>query len=184
MLTPACHHCWLYCTFTCNQLLVVGCSDRCCCAVCLSACVPACFVAEFLLPLFFANSGIRTNIGTLDSGRYWAITLAITAIACFAKFTPACFVGKLVTKKEWRFCVTLGLLMNTRGLVEVIALNIGLTMVGWGVLGAGEGAGVGDWAGSSGVSGGGAGGEERGGGVPTGWQCRNMPAACRHLRHR
>lgn len=85
---------------------------------------------EFLLPLFFANSGIRTDIGTLDSGRYWAITLAITGIACFAKFTPACLVGKLVTKREWRFCVTLGLLMNTRGLVEVIALNIGLTMVG------------------------------------------------------
>lgn len=62
-------------------------------------------------------------------GRYWAITLAITGIACFAKFTPACFVGKLVTKRDWRFCVTLGLLMNTRGLVEVIALNIGLTMV-------------------------------------------------------
>jgi hypothetical protein len=38
-------------------------------------------------------------------------------------------VGKLVTKRDWRFCTALGLLMNTRGLVEVIALNIGLTMV-------------------------------------------------------
>lgn len=90
-----------------------------------------CFVAagEVLLPLFFANSGIRTDIGTLDSGRYWAITLAIIGVACFAKFTPTCLVGKLVTKRDWRFCVALGLLMNTRGLVEVIALNIGLSMV-------------------------------------------------------
>lgn len=79
--------------------------------------------------MFFANSGIRTDIGTLDSARYWGITLAIIGIACFAKFTPTCLVGKLVTKRDWRFCVTLGLLMNTRGLVEVIALNIGLSMV-------------------------------------------------------
>jgi Kef-type K+ transport system membrane component KefB len=105
-------------------------------AVCLSVRLSIwLFAAEFLLPLFFANSGIRTDIGTLDSGRYWAITIAITAIACFAKFTPSCLVGKLVTKREWRFCVTLGLLMNTRGLVEVIALNIGLTMVGAGLWG-------------------------------------------------
>lgn len=47
-------------------------------------------------------------------------------------------MGKLVTKRDWRFCVTLGLLMNTRGLVEVIALNIGLTMVrGGGAAGGG-----------------------------------------------
>lgn len=88
--------------------------------------------------MFFANSGIRTDIGTLGSGRYWAITLAIIGIACFAKFTPTCLVGKLVTKCDWRFCVTLGLLMNTRGLVEVIALNIGLSMVR-GLLGSGLG---------------------------------------------
>lgn len=85
--------------------------------------------AEVLLPLFFANSGIRTDIGTLSSGRYWAFTLAITALACFAKFTPVCLMSKLVTGRDWRFCVAMGLLMNTRGLVEVIALNIGLSMV-------------------------------------------------------
>lgn len=84
---------------------------------------------EVLLPLFFATSGIRTDIGTLDSGRYWAITVAVIVMACFAKFAPTCLMGKLVTKRDWRFCVSLGLLMNTRGLVEIIALNIGLSMV-------------------------------------------------------
>jgi hypothetical protein len=38
-------------------------------------------------------------------------------------------MSKLVTKRDWRFCTAMGLLMNTRGLVEVIALNIGLSMV-------------------------------------------------------
>jgi Kef-type K+ transport system membrane component KefB len=82
-----------------------------------------------LLPLFFANSGIRTDIGSLSTARHWGITLCIICIACFAKFTPTCLMSKLVTKRDWRFCAAMGLLMNTRGLVEVIALNIGLTMV-------------------------------------------------------
>ncbi|KAF8071287.1 CHX17 [Scenedesmus sp. PABB004] len=85
-------------------------------------------VTEVMLPLFFANSGIRTDIGTLSGAAAWGITAAITGIACFAKFTPACLVGKAVTRRPWRFCVALGLLMNTRGLVEIIALNIGLSM--------------------------------------------------------
>lgn len=85
-------------------------------------------VTEVFLPLFFANSGIRTDLGSLSSARHWGITLAIICIACFAKFTPTCLVSKLVTKRDWRFCVAMGLLMNTRGLVEVIALNIGLSM--------------------------------------------------------
>jgi Kef-type K+ transport system membrane component KefB len=85
--------------------------------------------AEVLLPLFFANSGIRTDIGSLSTARHWGITLAIICIACFAKFTPTCLMSKLVTKRDWRFCTAMGLLMNTRGLVEVIALNIGLSMV-------------------------------------------------------
>lgn len=94
----------------------------------LHCCLPH-SAAEVLLPLYFANSGIKTNIGTLDSGRYWGITLAIIAIACVAKFLPACLCSKLVTGRGWRFCVSMGVLMNTRGLVEVIALNVGLSMV-------------------------------------------------------
>lgn len=81
------------------------------------------------MPLFFANSGIRTDIGALSTARHWGVTLAIVCIACFAKFVPTCLMSKVVTKRDWRFCTAMGLLMNTRGLVEVIALNIGLTMV-------------------------------------------------------
>jgi Kef-type K+ transport system membrane component KefB len=88
-----------------------------------------CVAAEVFLPLFFANSGIRTDIGSLSTARHWGITLAIICIACFAKFAPTCLMSKAVTRRDWRFCVAMGLLMNTRGLVEVIALNIGLSMV-------------------------------------------------------
>jgi Kef-type K+ transport system membrane component KefB len=87
------------------------------------------FAEEVLLPLYFANSGIRTNIGTLDTGRYWGITLAIILIATCAKFVPACLVTKWISGRSWRFSATIGVLMNTRGLVELIALNIGLSLV-------------------------------------------------------
>mmetsp|Transcript_5550 Transcript_5550/g.13807 ORF Transcript_5550/g.13807 Transcript_5550/m.13807 type:complete len:533 (-) Transcript_5550:284-1882(-) len=83
---------------------------------------------DFLLPLFFASSGIRTNIGTLDTARYWGITLAIILIATVAKFVPSALVTRLLGRRSWRFSATVGLLMNTRGLVEIIALNIGLSL--------------------------------------------------------
>lgn len=85
-------------------------------------------VKEFLLPLYFANSGIRTNIGTLDTARYWGITVAIICLAVLGKFTAGCLASKVLTKRSWRFCTTVGLFMNTRGLVEIIALNVGLQL--------------------------------------------------------
>jgi hypothetical protein len=47
-------------------------------------------------------------------------------MACVAKFVPSILVSKIVTRKSWGFCASLGILMNTRGLVELIVLNIGL----------------------------------------------------------
>lgn len=47
-------------------------------------------------------------------------------MACIAKFVPSILVSKIVTRKSWGFCASLGILMNTRGLVELIVLNIGL----------------------------------------------------------
>jgi Kef-type K+ transport system membrane component KefB len=86
--------------------------------------------AELLLPLFFASSGIKTDIGALNTWRYWGIVLALICIASASKFTPTFLVSKLLLRdKGWRFCAAIGLLMNTRGLVELIALNIGLSMV-------------------------------------------------------
>jgi Kef-type K+ transport system membrane component KefB len=83
---------------------------------------------ELLLPLFFAASGMRTSLGSLNDKFYGGITVLIFAIATLAKFLPGCFVTKIVTRRSWRFSVSVGILMNTRGLVELIALNIGLQL--------------------------------------------------------
>ena len=53
----------------------------------------------------------------------------ITLIASFAKIVPASLVAKYVTGRSNRYCITVGILMNTRGLVELIALNIALEYV-------------------------------------------------------
>jgi Kef-type K+ transport system membrane component KefB len=83
---------------------------------------------QLLLPLFFAASGMRTSLGSLNDKFYGGITVLIFVLATLAKFLPACFVTKIVTRRPWRFSVSVGILMNTRGLVELIALNIGLQL--------------------------------------------------------
>lgn len=92
-----------------------------------------------MLLCFVRCSGIKTNIGTINTWRYWGVVLALIGLATVAKFVPACLTSKLLLReRSWRFCSALGLMMNTRGLVEMIALNIGLDMVrdptgqGWG----------------------------------------------------
>lgn len=83
---------------------------------------------NLLLPLFFAASGMRTSLGTLNDRFYGGITVLIFLIAALAKFLPGCFVTKIVTRRSWRFSSSVGILMNTRGLVELIVLNIGLQL--------------------------------------------------------
>jgi len=79
-----------------------------------------------LLPLYFAFSGVKTDLTTLTDLKDWGVILAMSLLAIFAKFTPTCLMAKLVTKRDWKFCIAMGVLMNTRGLVVLIALNVGL----------------------------------------------------------
>ncbi len=83
---------------------------------------------QLLLPLFFASSGVRTSLGSLNDKFYGGITVLIVVVATFAKFLPALFMTKIVTRESWKFSTAVGILMNTRGLVELIALNIGLQL--------------------------------------------------------
>lgn len=82
-------------------------------------------VKNLLLPLFFVYSGLNTQLGLLDSPTLWLITLGIITFSVLAK-GGACGVA------AWRFglpkyeAVALGSLMNARGLIELILLNIGL----------------------------------------------------------
>ncbi|MCW1883553.1 cation:proton antiporter [Luteolibacter flavescens] len=82
------------------------------------------FSTVLLLPLFFAFTGLRTQIGLLNDFSGWMICLAIIAVATAGKLGGTAFTARF-TGMSWRDSLQLGALMNTRGLMELIALNIG-----------------------------------------------------------
>ncbi|MEO8391565.1 MAG: cation:proton antiporter [Chloroflexota bacterium] len=78
-----------------------------------------------LLPLFFAYTGLRTNIGLLSGGTLWFDCLLIIAVAVLGKLGGAALSAHAFGM-SWREAGAIGVLMNTRGLIELVALNIGL----------------------------------------------------------
>jgi Kef-type K+ transport system membrane component KefB len=78
----------------------------------------------FLLPLFFAFTGLRTQIGLLNDARSWLLCGVIILVATAGKLGGSMFAARL-THLGWIDSFALGALMNTRGLMELIALNIG-----------------------------------------------------------
>lgn len=85
------------------------------------------FSSAFLLPLFFAFTGLRTQIGLLDDWRSWAVCVGLIALATLGKLGGSMFAARC-TGMDWNGAFKLGALMNTRGLVELIVLNIGLDL--------------------------------------------------------
>lgn len=81
-------------------------------------------VTVFLLPLFFAFTGLRTQIGLLDDAKSWLICAAVIAIAVAGKLGGSMLAARW-TGMGWRDSFSVGALMNTRGLMELIVLNIG-----------------------------------------------------------
>jgi Kef-type K+ transport system membrane component KefB len=84
-------------------------------------------VAYVLLPLFFAFSGLRTDIALIHGARMWMVALLVIAVAVAGKFLGA-MVPALLMGHDWRRSASLGALMNTRGLMELVILNIGLEL--------------------------------------------------------
>jgi nucleotide-binding universal stress UspA family protein len=80
-----------------------------------------------LVPLFFAYSGVRTQIGLLDSGHDWAVCGLILVVATLGKAGGGALAARL-SGLSWREAGALGVLMNTRGLMGIIVLNIGLDL--------------------------------------------------------
>ncbi len=80
-----------------------------------------------LLPLFFAFSGLRTQIGLLHTAGDWALTAGIVALATLGKFGAATLTAR-ATGSSWKDASAVGVLMNTRGLMELVVLNIGLDL--------------------------------------------------------
>ena len=77
-----------------------------------------------LLPLFFVFTGLRTEIGLINEPYLWKITGFIILVAVVGKFFGSALAAKFVGQ-SWRDSLTIGALMNTRGLMELVVLNIG-----------------------------------------------------------
>ncbi|MBE8726009.1 cation:proton antiporter [Flavobacterium hungaricum] len=77
-----------------------------------------------LLPLFFVFTGLRTQIGLLNEPYLWQIAGLIFAVAVVGKFVSSTLAAKFVGQ-NWKDSLSIGALMNTRGLTELVALNIG-----------------------------------------------------------
>lgn len=77
-----------------------------------------------LLPLFFVFTGLRTQIGLLNDGHLWGVCALIVFIAIAGKFGGSMIAAKFVGQ-SWKESLSIGALMNTRGLMELIVLNIG-----------------------------------------------------------
>lgn len=84
-------------------------------------------VTVLLLPAYFAFTGMRTQVGLVSGVDEWLLCGLIILVATAGKFGGT-LVSARLTGLGWRDATALGLLMNTRGLMELIALNIGLDM--------------------------------------------------------
>jgi Kef-type K+ transport system membrane component KefB len=84
-------------------------------------------VKILLLPAFFAYTGMRTQIGLVSGWEAWMFCAVIILVATLGKFGGTLAAARF-TGLGWRTSAALGILMNTRGLMELIVLNIGLEL--------------------------------------------------------
>ena len=84
-------------------------------------------VVVLFLPAFFAFTGLRTHIGMVHGARDLLACILIIAVASLGKF-GGCFLAARWTGSPWRQAAAVGVLMNTRGLMELIVLNVGLDL--------------------------------------------------------
>jgi Kef-type K+ transport system membrane component KefB/nucleotide-binding universal stress UspA family protein len=81
----------------------------------------------FLLPLFFAFTGLRTSVGLVSGGEMWLYAALILLVAVAGKFGGSTIAAR-VTGLPWREASAVGVLMNTRGLMELVILTIGFEL--------------------------------------------------------
>ncbi|XP_047046368.1 cation/H(+) antiporter 19-like [Lolium rigidum] len=81
-------------------------------------------ISGLFLPLYFVSSGLKTNVATISGAKSWGLLVLVITNACIGKIGGT-VIASLVVKIPMREAVTLGFLMNTKGLVELIVLNIG-----------------------------------------------------------
>ncbi|KAL2920354.1 K(+)/H(+) antiporter [Polyrhizophydium stewartii] len=82
-------------------------------------------ISILFLPLYFAYSGLNFSIDSVSDGTAWGMVLLVIVVACGGKIV-GCTLASRVSGLDWRESFTVGFLMNTKGLVELIVLNLGL----------------------------------------------------------
>lgn len=82
---------------------------------------------SLLLPLFFVSTGLRTEIGLLNTPELWGMCLIFILVAIAGKFGGALFSAR-IAGESWKDSLYIGALMNTRGLMELVVLTIGYEM--------------------------------------------------------
>ena len=83
------------------------------------------FVVILLLPLFFVYTGLRTDVGLLNTPLLWVMTVVVLVVALVGKLAGAAIAARL-TGFDWRSSAVIGTLMNARGMTELIVLNLAL----------------------------------------------------------
>lgn len=82
---------------------------------------------SLFLPLFFVSTGLRTEIGLLNTSSLWVMCGVVTLVAIVGKFGGAMAAARF-TGESWKNSLYIGALMNTRGLMELVVLTIGYDM--------------------------------------------------------
>jgi Kef-type K+ transport system membrane component KefB len=85
------------------------------------------FVLVALVPIFFTNTGMHTEIGQLESGRDWLGCVLVLAVAVAGKL-GGCYLGAVATGQPAREAGCIAALMNTRALMGLVAINVGLEL--------------------------------------------------------
>jgi len=82
------------------------------------------FVTVFFLPIFFTYTGLRTDIGSIQGGTLWMFAVAVSVVAIVGKF-GGCTLAARLTGISTRESACIGVMMNTRALMELIVINVG-----------------------------------------------------------
>jgi Kef-type K+ transport system membrane component KefB len=82
------------------------------------------FVTVFFLPIFFTYTGLRTEIGTIGSIELWCVAAGVVLLSIIGKLV-GCGLAARATGFNWRESACIGAMMNTRGLMELIVINVG-----------------------------------------------------------
>ena len=85
------------------------------------------FVTVFFLPIFFTYTGLRTDIGTMKGGALWLMCGLVLLVAFVGKF-GGCWLAARLNGLRWREASIIGVMMNTRALMELIVINIGFEL--------------------------------------------------------